>query len=319
MDGGRIPQAGLRRRRYQPPDEQAAGLLLRGVVVRTWFGDDAEVLGQIAPPQVLCDVLLYRGGWLFRVPVAQEGASVTNGSLWVPQACSANLVPGSPLRVESQAGERPVPIDDLDGERVLVGFIDASPTRPVILKALAHPRSARIHLREPATPPAQDAAGTWPAAPAGNERFLAHQGTVVRVDHFGNVVVDTSGAGIANDGETDEAAARDVLDAGRLDINLRSAAALVVRVAGVPLLRLRVRAEDGKVELDLGESASERAVLGDRFAALFDRHRHTTWYGETGPVSPATSIETAQADEATAVLTDQVRLPGTVEDDGADS
>jgi len=189
-------------------------------------------------------------------------------------------------------------MDALDGERVVVGYFDRDPHAPVILGSLPHPRSRRRHdapggaLADPTTSQSLD------AAPDGNERWVGHQGTVVRVDRVGNVRIDTVGAGVANDGETDDSEDASV---GHVDINLKTGASFVVRVAGVPVFRLRADG-DGEVELDIG-AGDQRVVLGDRFQAVFDAHTHP----EAG-APPAQTMAAAQLDPATATLSDRLRV-----------
>lgn len=283
---------------------------IRGVVLATYYADD-DGQEQASPPQVLCDVWPLRGGgFIPGVPVMQRGSCVGNVSLWVPQPSRTNLATGEALRLSGDGTieNPPTSPDDLDGEFVVVDWLDGSILRPVVVGSLPHPKGARVQAglvpqAIPSVTPGE--AADLPAGPDGNERYVAHQGLVGRIDRAGNLRLDLAGSGVANDGVTEDAPAG---DSGRVDLNLRAGGQLVVRSAGVPVFVVTADA-DGKVTIDLGRDASERAVLGDRFAALFDGHRHPTPFGTTGPVVLEDRIAPAQDDPARRVLSERVRYP----------
>lgn len=292
---GTVTQAGIRRRRAAPMAERYPGPV-RGVVIAVRYAD-AEGPRTVTPPQVLCDVVLYQGGYLRHVPVLQRGAGVTNGSLWVPEPATRNLAADAPLAFDNDGTPQgfPASLDDIDGDHVVVDFLERSVHRPVIIGALPHPRGKASHV--------------------SRERWLSHQGTIVRIDRRGDVVVDARAAGKHNDGET-------TVDdtGGTVDVGIRQGAEIVFRVDGVPMLRLRADAQGG-LELDLGASPGFSVVLGERLQALFDAHVHPVPQGSptTGPPQPNPpppgfgfigAIGNAQLDPQTAVLSNRVRLPG---------
>lgn len=234
----------------------------RGVVIRTHFADDAAGdNASRAPRGVTCDVMTWssRGGngRLSGVPVLQRGSTVGNASLWVPRAGTRTL-DGDPLSWDGDpvAGVAAVDPENVDGEWVLVEFIDGDYRAPIIVGSIQHPRSRRP--QNGATPAelvdvgADGAVGT---TPDGLERFLAHQGTVARVDRAGNVVVDTSAGGQTDAGDALEGTS------GHVDLNLAADATLTVRFAGTRQLRLRV--VDGEPQLDLMVGGRPMARLDD--------------------------------------------------------
>lgn len=308
---GTVPQAGIERRAYRPRGTADPGLA-RAVVLTTYYADAEDARqARSRPRQVLCDVWLMRGGRLPGVPVLQHGSAVTNASLWVPQATTRNLVSGEPLTL-TNAGEGAPPAtspEDLDGEQVLVGWIDGHADRPIVLGSLTHtrgayPQNGAVAVAPPTVTPGE--AAELPKGPDGNERWVAHQGTVARIDRNGNVRIDAAGAGIGNDGETDVRGEGET--SGHVDLNLGAGAELVIRSGGVPVVRIKAR-PNGQVEVDLGVDPSERGVLGDRFAALFDGHRHLDALGTTGPVVVEDRIAERQEDPDRRVLSERVRLP----------
>lgn len=343
--GGAVTQAGMHVRSYQPRADGGAYGLYLGVVLRTYYADDDQVNRRIIPGQLVCDVVCPRYGTLNVVPVAQHGSSFTNGSMWVPQPCTSNVVEGGAAAIANDGQNAAPNIDELDGERVLIGFENGNRARPWIMGSAQHPLTSRPQngktLRE-IPGPTED--GSRAPGPDGNERWAAHQGSVVRLDRRGNLAVNTRGAGVGNDGKTD--VSEDQVS-GHIDLDVKAGAQVVIRFAGSPVFRLRVDG-DGGVVFDLGEEASQRAVLGERLQSLYDVHGHmlievpphthaaaggnhpVSGTPQTGPVldvitgqpslvlaaktgapTPESTIAAAQANPATAVLSERVHLPGT--------
>lgn len=249
-----VLQSGIRRRPAKLRDEVYPGPS-RGVVVRVLSGEDAGAQVE-APHQVICDVLMARGG-IVRAPVMQRGSSVSNVSRWVPTPARTNMTTGAAIKlVNDGLAPPPSSIDDLDGEVVLVDWMEGSIERPVIIGSLEHPRGQRRSLTGYSTPA--------PTAPLPvrmhsdlAERFLGHQGTTLRVDRAGCVRLDLRRAGVANDGQTYDAQNE---AAGNLDVSLRDQSELLVRgPSGLPLFR--VRAQGDEILLDIGAAPAERILL----------------------------------------------------------
>lgn len=198
------PQAGIPMRPVPPPHAAPPPPSTSGIVIAVYYADDLVVQRQFRTRQILCDVALVRGGFISRVPVLQHGYSITNGSLWEPAATNGT-VSGQPLRLVSSAEGPATFFDDLNGEHVLIEYLNGSRHQPIIIGALPHPATQRTQGgHDPAPLPTYTPGEVerLQAAPSGPESWLAHQGTVARVDRAGNLRVDLEGAGTNNDGRT---------------------------------------------------------------------------------------------------------------------
>lgn len=281
--------------------------LSRGVVLATHYADDPVAQAGRVAREVLCTVLLLNGWIVSRVPVLQRGSGISNGSLWIPQPTTHNLDTGEVITfTDGQIRGKITNLDALNGERVLIDFIANDPSQPVIVGSMGHPRTRRAPEATPINLPDPAVDGSLPSAPQGQARWIGHQGSTAQIDSVGNVRINTTAAGTADHGGR--------LDAerpGLVDLDLADGAEVVIRFQGEVAFRLRVDSSGdgpGRVSLDLGAGASQRVVLGDRFQALFDGHRHTTFYGQTGPVAPEATMTAAQADPARAALSDRVKV-----------
>ncbi|NIR15124.1 MAG: hypothetical protein GWN86_14760, partial [Desulfobacterales bacterium] len=90
------------------------------------------------PSAVYCDVLTYnsipgrRWAGFKKVLVSQDQGGLHDEKLWVPRATKTNLF-GT---LNEGEGANPA---DMDGDHVLIGFMNDSLNEPIILKALPHP------------------------------------------------------------------------------------------------------------------------------------------------------------------------------------
>lgn len=258
----RIPvtvQAGIPRRPYRSRRDAAVGPLL-GMVVATYAATNASVQGQTNPPQVLCDVLMVRGG-ILRAQVMQRGSSVSNVDRWVPAPARTNMATGAAVKL-TQDGLDPAPanIYDLDGDLVLVQFVGANYELPVIVGSIEHPRGTRGVPAAYAVPTVAQGQ-PMPMQSAGDlgSRYIAHQGTQAQIDRAGNVRLDLRGAGVANDATT--YAAPDTT-AGNLDVAVRANSEVVVRnEAGVPVVRIIVE-PGGNISARVGASPTDTVLIG---------------------------------------------------------
>ena len=120
------------------------------------------------------------------------------------------------------------------------------------------------------------------ANPVGAERYIAHNGTIARIDQQGNVIIDTSLAGIENS-DIDAVAAAVNGDAGHIDVNImrRSGQGLNIRIGGEVVFRIAADPSGCSITLgkELGQAFS--AVLGESLQEVFDNHQHMTAQGPT--------------------------------------
>jgi hypothetical protein len=176
---------------------EAAGLLLRGVVVAVYVVDDGShpatdyMPEGFDPPEMYCDVLCYgssRARWVLksRVLVAQPlGSGLHNGKIWRPRATTKNVsgtvAEGQTLQGVSAANDP----GQWDGDHVLVGFIDNRPDMPVIVAAIPHPQ---VDKRDSAPNERRD---MRLRVVDGDPSIWKHHGTLYGVETDGNFLVDT--------------------------------------------------------------------------------------------------------------------------------
>jgi hypothetical protein len=118
-------------------------LLLKGVVLATYVTDDDghPLAGDESnqPSAVYCDVAVYpsipRQRWFFmsKVLVTTARGGVHDDDTWIPRATTTNIVTGA---LDDTTGSNP---GQLDGDHVLIGFLNDSFSEPVILRGIPHP------------------------------------------------------------------------------------------------------------------------------------------------------------------------------------
>lgn len=179
---------------------KANGLLLPGVVTATYVSDSAGHPQETQqgktdqPTAVYCDVLVYpsMGGnrWvgLGHVLVSQERGGLYRGGIWKPRATTIDLSKNPVDQISNPAY--------LDGDHVLVGFMNDSLDQPVILKGLPHPSVDNGHPDSPELGHRMKL-----KVLDGDPDFRRHHGVYWGVSDIGSFLVDTTRA---NDGELDE-------------------------------------------------------------------------------------------------------------------
>lgn len=193
--GTRI-QAGIPMRPINA-DRATYGLLVRGVVVSTYVSDEKghpqEGLEETIdrPLAVYCDVLVYpsipgqRMFALRNVVVSQDVGGMHRGRIWKPRAVSVNTT-GNPIDQVANPAH-------LDGDHVLICFLNNNFDQPVILKSLPHPLLDTRHESE------MDKSMKLVHGD-GDPDFFRHHGVHYGVDNLGNFELDTTWA---NNGELD--------------------------------------------------------------------------------------------------------------------
>lgn len=292
------------------------GLLLRGVVTATYVTDDPErpLLEGDRAIGVYCDVLVYsslpqvRYQYLRAVPVTQDRSGLHSGRVWKPRAATMDITGGT---LDLAKGTDPAA---MDGDHVLIGFLDRNLARPVILRALPHP----------ACDAGNDGAGTGHRLRLqladGDPDFWRHHGTYYGVEDSGNWVVDTTKANtgtLATDGTepappTDGSGAQEhrlpqdaefgvrFLDMADPD-NPVEVTTLSLLVDALELAigqgaNLRLEGKAGDATLTLGDG-EKHAVIYEALELwwngtvklllnAFDAHVHPSAMGPTGPPAP---------------------------------
>lgn len=285
LRGGPVAQAGLNvqdRHAYQSRFTPRA-ILYRGIVIRSYVHDDPDNTRRTH--RVTADVLLTHSQVpLYRVPVLQRNYGINNiHGLWVPRGTTRALngaelnftaLTGRGTRVP---GSGPTDFGQLDGDQVLVGFIEGDMDLPVVVGAFDHEASNRQ---------IQTAAGA-PAfgVPQKDEYYVHHYGTEIRISEEGDLLIDalnTYGKTNAETGEEDATQGQ-----GEIRLRIKEDRRVTVEVNGTDVLE--VWQDGSQVRIDLGEGADERLVLGDSWRSffndfinnIFNLHTHNSGTGPT--------------------------------------
>lgn len=180
------------------------GILLRGVVTATYVSDDANnPVGENNPVAVYCDVLAYGSStsgsrWMFfpMCLVSQEIGGMHRGIVWKPRATTMDInTPTSGNQLDVDGVTNPA---DMDGDHVIVGFLDGTTSMPIVLRGIPHPsmdagKDGAAVLGDRIKLKVED----------GDPYFVKHHGVFFGVDDKGDMVVDLSRAqngALKNDG-----------------------------------------------------------------------------------------------------------------------
>ncbi len=265
LRSGQIIQAGLDiRRQHERVNPYTPRLgLYRGVVLQTYaplLNDGEDNPDNYRHIRVECDVLLIRSQIrLPRVPVLQTSYGVNNAQPWVPKATTRTITGNRPLNfnVRSSRGQFVGAVpgwDDLDGDHVVVQYVEGDPDHPMITGAIPHEKTNRI-IRV-GTGWDEASAGAERGAPEEDELYIHHKGAELRINNDGEVLLDTVGAYTEPDTE-------DVTsDKGQIRVRVKDELKVTVECDGVDVLEVYKEA-GGQVRIDLGEGAAQRLVLGD--------------------------------------------------------
>ncbi len=168
---------------------KANGLMVRGVVTATYVLDDESHPQSdvgASPTAVYCDVLVYssmrnmRSRFVKTVLVAQERSGLHSGHIWKPRPATFDVATENTF--DPERGTNPA---SMDGDHVLIGFMDDNLNQPIILRSIPHPSADlgnddkpighRIKLK----------------VVDGDPDFWKHHGSVYGVEDNGNFMVDT--------------------------------------------------------------------------------------------------------------------------------
>jgi hypothetical protein len=183
-------QSGISHTPIQKGTPVANGLLLRGVVVATYETNNADHPNiadlKNQPLAVYCDVVVSPSipgqRWFFmsKVLVSQKRGGLQDDDIWKPKATTMNIVTNV---LDERLGSNP---GQLDGDHVLIGFMNNSYDEPIILRGLPHPSrdvgndlypvGKRLKLKQT----------------DGNPEFNKHHGVFRGVDSDGNHVIDST-------------------------------------------------------------------------------------------------------------------------------
>lgn len=251
----------------------------RAIVINTRVTDEP---GNLRRRSVECDVVLVRTQLSIQnVPVLQGNHGVNNlHSNWVPRP-STRIVgaDGEPVnvnRVLSRRGTfvgRASSLANLDGDMVLVDFIEGNADFLIIVGALSHERTNRLMTSGQGW---REGSVVERGNPKKDEYYLHHYGAEVRINEQGDLLVDTVGA--YSDPATEDASATTM---GQVRVRVKEGQRFTIAMGDDEDV-LEVHKEGSQLRVDLGEGATERIVLGDAFMTLFNTHTHPSGTGPTG-------------------------------------
>ncbi len=187
---GAILQSGVPKTRRRDRAGKARGLLLRGVVVVTYVVDDPANPDALVDNKaaVYCDCMVFtnipgsRWVTLPKVLVSQDRGGIHEGRVWKPKAATLDITENA---IDANKGTNPA---NLDGDHVLIGFLNDNLNEPVILKGLPHPvadvgqedenAGHRLRLK----------------VADGNPDYWKHRGAFYGISKDGDFVVDLTQA-----------------------------------------------------------------------------------------------------------------------------
>jgi hypothetical protein len=282
---------------------ETAATLLRGVVMRVSPYDKTF-------PGIRCDVYVYStnqyaAGPVHDVLVTYPYSGLQEGDVMLPRATTRNIEEidkGVELGYLNPAS--------LDGDHVLIGFIDGQLALPVVVGYLPHPSADEGKTDT-------DAIGyrMLPREADGNPKFSKHQGVYTGIGKDGNYEANTTkahkgvdgvrtaaeGGGYTAEGEevsSTEADAEGVATSGNYTIKLKQNAKLLIEFESGN--KIELTDNDGVLKLSvdsvqIGNAAAEPAVLGDALSDWLTTPGGLsvqTAFGPSGPsVNPLTALQ----------------------------
>ncbi len=297
--GGRRIQAGIPLTPQRQDYVSARGLLFRGVVTATYELDnpnhpEADTAGGVSAVAIYCDVLVYSSMWNQRFQmlkacvVSQELGGMHRGRVWKPRATKLDKT-GSAVDIDRATNPA-----ELDGDHVLVSFLDDNLNQPIIIRGIPHPSAdfgnedkvagKRLRLK----------------VADGDPDFWKHHGAFFGVSDAGNFVVDTTEA-YAGEALLENGKERPAVEdgtTGNYTVRLPKGAKLTVQIEGGATLEVDLKDADAK--FTLGDGAKS-AIIAETLQTFWDStvkpaldewagpagHKHGTGVGPSGvPIPP---------------------------------
>lgn len=220
-----------------------AGALVRGVVLKVYTYGDKDPLRNTNYNGIYADVLAYGQALasptliIRRALVCTTKSGVYEGDIWIPRGTAQNIQTRQAVDLSKVLDPR-----QLDGDHVLLGFIDGTLTTPVVVAQLPHPQAGR-NLADTET------LGTRIKVLNTEEavRYWRHHGTYFGVDQDGNFNINAAGANDGAYNDTDGREQDHIADGSHGNITLT-----------IP--------DDALIKLG-SALAAESAVLGDAYTA----------------------------------------------------
>lgn len=180
---GDIVQAGVRRRPGNAHRDvlNTMGWMTRAVILQSYYADQDDRNGWVKNTQraIVSDVRTYGrySRTLMKVPHLQNVHGLFDEDFRTPRASSQNIEGGA-LVTQPSGSQAPTPAENMDGDHVIIGFLDNDPNQPAVLPfMMAHPKAAYT-----------------PGSADGRVRRIRHQGTLLEWDQNGNFTIDATTA-----------------------------------------------------------------------------------------------------------------------------
>jgi hypothetical protein len=295
--------------RIRSTNDKPGGLLLKGVVLATYVTDSPEHPSSNdttnSPVMSYCDVLIYTNiaynRWfiLNKVMVSQLHGGLHNDDIWKPKATTKNILENLNDTIGANPGS-------LDGDHVLVGFVNNSYSEPIILRGIPHPSrdvfnsdfsiGKRIKLK----------------LVDGNPFYIKHNGIFFGVDDSGDFSVNSSFATKGNTLETGEEILEDnsgnqsfiLPDISKFSIIFNN---MINALSPIEAIKLEIKKDDNNLvfslngeniitlngggnsaEMTIGSGVAHPAIadklklLWNTFRLIFNNHTHPILEGITG-------------------------------------
>lgn len=183
---GTVLQAGIpsRSAAMHAPLDAGGTWIVRAVVEQVYFTEEDTRNGWTKGSQrnVLCDVRTYGrySRQLKKVPVLQRTQGLWDEDIYIPRASKLNLEGGQLATGGSKSTSTPTAAENMDGDHVLIGFLDGDPHQPVVLPFMfSHPKSNQ-----------------QPTAAQGRVKRMRHQGTLLEWNKDGDFIIDATGVAL---------------------------------------------------------------------------------------------------------------------------
>jgi hypothetical protein len=254
LDDGSVAQSAVHSS-GDPDDghDDMAGYVTRAVVLKVYYTDDPtwQSRGWAASSMraLACDVRTYgRSGTrpLYHVPVCQRVAGLFDEDTYVPRE-SRQDIDGAPLIGVGAPKPAPAPTraELMDGDHVLIGFVENDPHQPIVLPyCLPHPSS-----KNP------------PTMINGRRRRIRFNGSYLEIDKQGNITLDGSEA------------ANDILGPGGTEVPnpaLGGTIKLQTKTTLAATIKIQLDAASGEASIDapvvkLSDTPTDGVIKGTTF------------------------------------------------------